>query len=144
MNKNNDLSIVTESATSERRQFFRQATAIGVGTALSSLPLASGAQTQDSFMLATVQLTAKPGKLDALCKEVFETALKDTRRFDGLISLETYAEQGTDTLLLIEKWKSKAHHEKYREWRKTSGFGAIVGPYLTGPSAIRYFDPRPE
>jgi quinol monooxygenase YgiN len=28
--------------------------------------------------------------------------------------LEVFAEQGTDTLLLIEKWKSKAHHEKYR------------------------------
>jgi quinol monooxygenase YgiN len=40
--------------------------------------------------------------------------LKDTRRVDGLISLEVFAEQGTDTLLLIEKWKSKAHHEKYR------------------------------
>jgi quinol monooxygenase YgiN len=141
---NNDNPSVTESATAERRQFFRQATAIGVGTAISSLPLASGAQTQDSFVLATVQLSIKPGKLDALCKEVFEVALKDTRRFDGLISLEVYAEQGADTLLLLEKWKSKAHHEKYREWRKTSGFGAIVGPYVTGPSAIRYFDPRPE
>jgi hypothetical protein len=66
---NNDNPSVTESATAERRQFFRQATAIGVGTAISSLPLASGAQTQDSFVLATVQLSIKPGKLDALCKE---------------------------------------------------------------------------
>jgi len=47
--------------------------------------------------------------------------LKDTRRVDGLISLEVFAEQGTDTLLLIEKWKSKAHHEKYR-WTCTNDF----------------------
>ncbi len=134
----------TESVTPERRQFFLQATAASIGTAIASLPLSSNAQTQDSFVLATVQLSVKPGKMDALCKEVFETALKDTRRFEGLISLEVYAEQGADTLLLIEKWKSKTHHEKYREWRKTSGFGTIVGPYVTGPSAVRYFDPRPE
>ncbi len=134
----------TEVEVPAKRVFFHQAAAAGVSAAMAAMPLAGHAQTQDSFILATVQLNAKPGKLDALCKEVFETALKETRRFDGLISLEVFAEQGTDTLLLIEKWKSKAHHEKYREWRKTSGFGAIVGPYVTGPSAVRYFDPRPE
>ena len=142
MNNNNQHT--TEVAAPAKRAFFLQAAAVGVSAAIATLPLTGHAQTQDSFILATVQLTAKPGKLDALCKEVLDVALKDTRRFDGLISLEVFAEQGTDTLLLIEKWKSKAHHEKYREWRKTSGFGAIVGPYLTGPSAVRYFDPRSE
>ena len=141
MNNNEKITEVTQPA---KRAFFRHAAAVGVSAAIATVPLTGHAQTQDSFILATVQLTAKPGKLDALCKEVLDVALKDTRRFDGLISLEVFAEQGTDTLLLIEKWKSKAHHEKYREWRKTSGFGAIVGPYLTGPSAVRYFDPRPE
>ena len=137
---------ITESSLSElgRRTFFRNTVAVCVGAAMTSVSVNASAQTKDSYVLATVQLNVKPGKVDALCKEVLDTALKDTRRFDGLISLEVFAEHDADTLLLLEKWKSKAHHEKYREWRKTSGFGAVVGPYVTGPSAIRYFDPRPE
>ena len=114
-----------------------------VGMALAS-PMSSMAQTTDSFVLVTVQLNLKPGKVEALGKEVLENALKETRRFEGLIGLEVYAEQGSDTVLIIEKWKSKAHNEKYREWRKTSGFGPVVAPYVTGPSVVRYFDPRPE
>jgi quinol monooxygenase YgiN len=117
--------------------------AVGVAVALAS-PMASMAQTTDSFVLVTVQLNLKPGKVEALGKEVLENALKETRRFEGLIGLEVYAEQGADTVLIIEKWKSKAHNEKYREWRKTSGFGPVVAPYVTGPSVVRYYDPRPE
>ena len=99
MNNNNQHT--TEVAAPAKRAFFLQAAAVGVSAAIATLPLTGHAQTQDSFILATVQLTAKPGKLDALCKEVLDVALKDTRRFDGLISLEVFAEQGTDTLLLI-------------------------------------------
>jgi len=106
-------------------------------------PLAT-AQTTDSFVLVTVQLNLKPGKVEPLSKEVLENALKETRRFEGLISLELYSEQGSDAVLILEKWKSRAHNEKYREWRKTSGFGPVVAPYVAGPSVVRYFDPRPE
>jgi len=144
MNTINQFVSESNTSSSIRRSFFLNASALCMGAAILFTGIHATAQTQDSFVLATVQLAVKPGKVDALCKEVLDTALKDTRRFDGLISLEVYAEQGADTLLLLEKWKSKAHHEKYREWRKTSGFGALVGPYLTGPSAVRYFDPRPE
>jgi quinol monooxygenase YgiN len=121
----------------------RGAAFVGLALALAS-PMSSMAQTTDSFVLVTVQLNLKPGKVEALGKEVLENALKETRRFEGLIGLEVYAEQGSDTVLIIEKWKSKAHNEKYREWRKTSGFGPVVAPYVTGPSVVRYYDPRPE
>jgi len=122
----------------------RGAASLGLALFLAAAPLASMGQTADSFVLVTVQLNLKPGKVEALSKEVLENALKETRRFEGLIGLEVYAEQGADTVLIIEKWKSKAHNEKYREWRKTSGFGPVVAPYVTGPSVVRYFDPRPE
>ena len=129
--------------------FFKSALSRGAASLclalfLAAAPLASMGQTADSFVLVTVQLNLKPGKVEALSKEVLENALKETRRFEGLIGLEVYAEQGGDTVLIIEKWKSKAHNEKYREWRKTSGFGPVVAPYVTGPSVVRYFDPRPE
>ena len=126
-----------------KNNVLRGVAVVGMAVALAS-PMASMAQTTDSFVLVTVQLNLKPGKVEALGKEVLENALKETRRFDGLIGLEVYAEQGSDTVLIIEKWKSKAHNEKYREWRKTSGFGPVVAPYVTGPSVVRYFDPRPE
>ena len=127
-----------------RRNFFQAASVISLGSALSAITPTATAQTTDSFVLVTVQLNLKPGKVDPLSKEVLENALKETRRFEGLISLELYSEQGSDTVLILEKWKSKAHNEKYREWRKTSGFGPVVAPYVTGPSVVRYFDPRPE
>jgi quinol monooxygenase YgiN len=126
-----------------KNNVLRGVAVVGMAVALAS-PMASMAQTTDSFVLVTVQLNLKPGKVEALSKEVLENALKETRRFEGLIGLEVYAEQGADTVLIIEKWKSKAHNEKYREWRKTSGFGPVVAPYVTGPSVVRYFDPRPE
>ena len=122
----------------------RGAASVALALVFATAPLAGMAQTTDSFVLVTVQLNLKPGKVEALGKEVLENALKETRRFEGLIGLEVYAEQGTDTVLIIEKWKSKAHNEKYREWRKTSGFGPVVAPYVTGPSVVRYYDPRPE
>jgi len=126
-----------------KNNVLRGVAVVGMAVALAS-PMASMAQTTDSFVLVTVQLNLKPGKVEALGKEVLENALKETRRFEGLIGLEVYAEQGSDTVLIIEKWKSKAHNEKYREWRKTSGFGPVVAPYVTGPSVVRYYDPRPE
>jgi len=53
-------------------------------------------------------------------------------------------QDGSDIVLILEKWKSMAHNEKYRECRKTSGFGPVVAPYVTAPCVVRYFDPRPE
>jgi quinol monooxygenase YgiN len=103
---NNINTLVTKSKTSSPagRSFLHNATAVCIGAAIAFTGLNATAQTQDSFVLATVQLAVKPGKVDALCKEVLDTALKDTRRFDGLISLEVYAEQGADTLLLLENY----------------------------------------
>jgi len=84
------------------------------------------------------------GKVGPLSKEVPRNALKETRRFEGLIALELYSEQGSDIVLILEKWKSMAHNEKYRGCRKTSGFGPAVAPYVTAPCVVRYFDPKPE
>jgi quinol monooxygenase YgiN len=133
-----------QSLDGARRNFLQAASAVSIGSAMSVLSPLASAQTTDSFVLVTVQLNLKPGKVEPLSKEVLENALKETRRFEGLISLELYSEQGSDIVLILEKWKSRAHNEKYREWRKTSGFGPVVAPYVTGPSVVRYFDPRPE
>ena len=133
-----------QSLRDARRNFLQAASAVSLGSAMSVLSPLASAQTTDSFVLVTVQLNLKPGKVEPLSKEVLENALKETRRFEGLISLELYSEQGSDTVLILEKWKSRALNEKYREWSKTSGFGPVVAPYVTGPSVVRYFDPRPE
>ena len=56
----------------------RGAASVGLALALAS-PMSSMAQTTDSFVLVTVQLNLKPGKAEALGKEVLENALKETR-----------------------------------------------------------------
>ncbi len=144
MNSSNSLPMVKQTIKSLKSAVSCGAVSVGLTLALSVVPAVSMGQTTDSFVLVTVQLNLKPGKVEPLSKEVLENALKETRRFEGLIGLEVYAEQGADTILIVEKWKSRAHNEKYREWRKTSGFGPMVAPYVTGPSVVRYFDPRPE
>jgi hypothetical protein len=58
-----------------KQSVLRGVAVVGVVLALAS-PLASMAQTTDSFVLVTVQLNLKPGKVEALGKEVLENALK--------------------------------------------------------------------
>jgi hypothetical protein len=88
-----------QSLGDERRNFLQAASALSIGSAISVLSPLASAQTTDSFVLVTVQLNLKPGKVEPLSKEVLENALKETRRFEGLISLELYSEQGSDTVL---------------------------------------------
>ena len=53
--------------------------------------------------LVIVSFPAKEGMLDDL-KETLKAALPDTRSFDGCISVDTYIEDSTNTIHLIEDW----------------------------------------
>ena len=82
----------------------------------------------------------KQGDLLALLGE----ALPDTRAFDGCISVETYAEQGSSSILLVEQWESKAHFEAYMKWRERTGFGDVLSPFLAADEIVRTYDVRSE
>ncbi len=70
-----------------------------------------------------------------------KAVLPDTRSYDGCIALDAYQNQDdTDLLVLVEKFESKAHYEKYLAWREETGVLQQLGAALEGPPSIRFFD----
>ena len=81
--------------------------------------------------LVIVSFPAKEGMLDDL-KETLKAALPDTRSFDGCISVDTYIEDSTNTIHLIEDWESLDHQSKYLNWRIETGLLDVLEPLLSG------------
>ena len=81
--------------------------------------------------LVIVSFPAKEGMLDDL-KETLKAALPDTRSFDGCISVDTYIEDSTNTIHLIEDWETLDHQAKYLNWRVETGLLDNLDPLLAG------------
>ena len=84
--------------------------------------------------LVIVSFPAKAETLNSL-KEALKSALPDTRAFDGCISVDTYIEQSTNTIHLIEDWRTLEHQQKYLEWRVQTGLLDMLDPLLDGGAA---------
>ncbi len=66
----------------------------------------------------------------------------DTRAYEGCI--DVYASQDQDkptTIVMVERWESRAHYEKYFAWRTERGDIENMSQALSAPPSIRYFDP---
>ena len=88
-----------------------------------------------------LDLKAKPGTGDAVLATL-KSILPDTRAFDGNIDITVVRDQDdADGLVLIERWESKAHYEKYFAWRTETGFLEAMMEAVAGPPSIRYLDP---
>ena len=81
--------------------------------------------------LVIVSFPAKEGMLENL-KETLKAALPDTRSFNGCISVDTYIEDATNTVYLIEDWESLDDQSKYLNWRIETGLLDILEPLLNG------------
>ena len=84
--------------------------------------------------LVIVSFPAKAETLNSL-KEALKSALPDTRAFDGCIYVDTYIEHSTNTIHLIEDWKTLEHQQKYLEWRVQTGLLDMLDPLLYGGAA---------
>lgn len=87
-----------------------------------------------------VELQAQPDKLETLRSGVIGM-VPDALTYDGCEGVTVYENKEDSTLVLLEPWASRAHHERYLAWRTDRGELAAVGDMLTGPPSIRYFDP---
>ena len=92
-------------------------------------------------IIATVEFPLQPGKKDEFVGLLVE-ALKATRNYEGNESVETLGEHGGTSVLLVEKWQTVDHHKAYRQWRLDTGLRELMGPFVSGPPIIRYFDPN--
>tara|TARA_Y100000589_G_scaffold97689_1_gene92258 strand:+ start:106 stop:411 length:306 start_codon:yes stop_codon:yes gene_type:complete len=81
--------------------------------------------------LVIVSFPAKPETLETL-KEAMRRALPDTRSFEGCLSVDTYIEESTNTIHLIEDWETLDHQEKYLNWRIETGLLTDLDPILDG------------
>lgn len=74
-------------------------------------------------------------------KSAFKDILPDTRKYDGCQEVEVFDNQDDPlNLVLVERWESRQHYEKYLGWRTETGALESVVSMTSGPPAIRYFD----
>ena len=90
-------------------------------------------------VMVTVEFPLQPGKRDEFIGSL-RGALKDTRAYDGNESVDTLVEHGDTSVLLIEKWQTVEHHKAYHQWRIDTGLGELIGPFVSRPPIVRYFD----
>ena len=87
--------------------------------------------------LVIVSFPAKAESLEKL-KEAMRRALPDTRSFDGCLSVNTFIEESTNTIHLIEDWESLNHQAAYLNWSVETGLLDNLDLFLEGgASAIK-------
>ena len=84
--------------------------------------------------LVIVSFPAKEGMMEKL-KETMKAALPDTRAFEGCISVDTYIEDATNTIHLIEDWETLDHQATYLSWRVETGLLTDLDSLLDGGAA---------
>ena len=87
-----------------------------------------------------LELQAQSDKVDALLN-TFKEILPDTRAYDGFVGIELVQNQDDPkNMVLIERWQSRQHYEKYLAWRTERGDMDALADALSAPPVIRYFD----
>ena len=84
--------------------------------------------------LVIVSFPAKPESPETL-KETMRRALPDTRSFEGCLSVNTFIEESTNTIHLIEDWETLDHQASYLNWRVENGLLTDLDPLLNGGAA---------
>ena len=91
-------------------------------------------------ILVLLELEAKEGSVDAMI-DVLRRNLGDTRARSGCESVTVHQDQDhANSILLVERWATRADDDAYRAWRAGEGAIAEMGPLVAGARKIRYFD----
>ena len=74
-----------------------------------------------------------------------DQGLVATRAFEGCESIETYTDaDNPDTIVLWEKFATRANHEAYLAWRIETGMLDMLGSILASDLQVTYLDDRPD
>lgn len=90
-------------------------------------------------VLVTLEMPANADTLDEFL-QLLKEILVDTRAYSGCEKVETYVDQATKSVFLVEQWATSEHQQAYLGWRMESGFSDLAGPFLTGAPVVRTFD----
>ena len=87
-----------------------------------------------------LELPVKPENRDDMVNAM-KGALPDTRAYDGCIKITGLSDQDdSNTIVLIEDWESRGHHEAYMKFRTETGFIDAMMGMLTGEPKSMYLD----
>jgi quinol monooxygenase YgiN len=87
-----------------------------------------------------LELKANPAAIESLRKWLKEI-LPDTRAYDGCVNVEVVQDQSDATsLVIMEKWYSRQHYERYLQWRTETGILTKLETMTTGELEIRFLD----
>lgn len=88
----------------------------------------------------TLELHLRPDAVDLVIQGL-EDQLRDTRGFDGCEEISVVRSQDDpNTLLVLELWATRAHHEAYVRWRTDRGDMDGIAALSTAPHRITYYD----
>ena len=79
-------------------------------------------------VMVTVEIPVQAGKMASLL-EMMTQALPATRAFDGCLKVETFAEDGEQSLILVEMWETLGHQKAYMKWRMETGLVDALAPF---------------
>ena len=87
-----------------------------------------------------LEAEAKPGTGNDFL-ETLKEVLPGTRSYDGCLELNAYQNQdNSDVMVLVGRWESKEHYEKYLGWRQERGDMELLAGAIVGEPSIRFFD----
>ena len=90
--------------------------------------------------LVSLEAQVQPEKISEM-KSSLEQLLPETRGYDGCKGIDAHFNvDEPGSMVLVEQWESRSHHEKYLQWRTESGVMAKLASMLTGAPSIRYFE----
>jgi len=91
-------------------------------------------------ILVLLEIHAKEGKGDEMIA-ILARSLHDTRARQGCEGVTVHREQDhPDTVLLVERWATRADDDAYRAWRAGDGAVPEMARLVAGGRVVRYFD----
>ena len=91
----------------------------------------------------SVEFSLQAGKQKKFL-DVLGNALSDTRAYYGCIKVETYAGDNGSSIILIEECESKEQQQAYFQWRVDTGIIDAIGPFISAPTGVKYYEIRSE
>ncbi len=87
-----------------------------------------------------LELEAKEGAADEMIA-LLKTSLVDTRARQGCEGVTVHQDHDRpNSIVLVERWATRADDDAYRAWRAGAGAVSAMGPLVAGAPRIRYFD----
>ena len=94
-------------------------------------------------VMVTLEIPVVKEKIEGFL-DVLREALKETRVYEGCKKVETFVEEETGRVLLVELWETAQHQQAYLNWRMETGLVDALGGFLAGELQPRTFSIRED